>query len=251
MRDMIADDMVFGAIVTDPPYSSGGLTSGDRRRSVNAKYQLSGTAKHYPSFDNDNRDMRTHSLWCLEWMRLAKRLTLPGGLFLVFSDWRQNALTSDALQVAGWTYRGLVPWDKTEGSRPQKGLFRNQCEYIHVASNGDLPALADRANTYAPGCFRVPIKHNDKHHLTGKPVPLMRALLEVIPAGMPVLDPFCGSSSTLLAARSLHLPAIGIEQSSEYVNISRSRLWPDSPDSDEQAASTLSFLSTFKELPRA
>lgn len=227
MREMIQAKLKFGAIVTDPPYSSGGLTSQDRRKNPVRKYHQTGTAKQFPSFVNDMRDMRTHYFWTVDWLRLALQLTTPGGLLLIFSDWRQNALTSDALQVAGWTYRGLVVWDKTDGTRPQRGLFRNQCEYIHVASNGDMPPMRDRPNKFAPGCFRVPIIHKDKHHLTGKPVPLMIALLDVLPDNLPVLDPFAGSSSTLRAARTRGLAAVGIEMSPEYVAVSRSLLWPD------------------------
>lgn len=43
------------------------------------------------------------------------------------------------------------------------------------------------------------------------PVELARCLLMKTPAGMPVLDPFCGSGATLIAAKQLKRKAVGIE----------------------------------------
>ena len=42
------------------------------------------------------------------------------------------------LQWAGWIWRGTAVWDKGN-SRPQKGRFRQQAEYIVWGSNGDMP----------------------------------------------------------------------------------------------------------------
>jgi len=51
----------------------------------------------------------------------------------------QLPLTTDALQCAGYTWRGVVEWDKTEGLRPQLGRFRNQAEYVVWSSKGTMP----------------------------------------------------------------------------------------------------------------
>ena len=91
----------YDAVITDPPYASGGLSTAARDRDPRVKYQLSGTRKYYPTFANDNRDQRTHLMWSVRWMEQALRLTRPGGWLMVFTDWRQLPLTSDALQIAG------------------------------------------------------------------------------------------------------------------------------------------------------
>lgn len=62
-------------------------------------------------------------------------------------------------------------------------------------------------------------------HPTQKPVRLMRALIELTTVeGQLVLDPFCGSGSTLVGAQSSNRKYIGFEQDSEYCRIARERL---------------------------
>ena len=60
-------------------------------------------------------------------------------------------------------------------------------------------------------------------HPTPKPLRLMEHLVERCPAGT-VADPFAGSGSTLLAARSLNRKAIGIEIEERYCEIAAKRL---------------------------
>lgn len=63
------------------------------------------------------------------------------------------------------------------------------------------------------------------YHPTQKPVRLMKALIELATQkGQIVLDPFCGSGSTLVGAKMLERHFIGYELSSEYVKIANSRV---------------------------
>lgn len=64
------------------------------------------------------------------------------------------------------------------------------------------------------------------NHPTVKPLALMQYLVKLVtmPENNSILDPFCGSGSTLLACKSLGVRAIGIEQSEEYCEIIANRL---------------------------
>jgi site-specific DNA-methyltransferase (adenine-specific) len=60
-------------------------------------------------------------------------------------------------------------------------------------------------------------------HPHEKPVALLVEILRKAPAG-PVLDPCCGSGSTLLAARLLGRPAVGIELDERWIRVARERI---------------------------
>lgn len=211
----------YDAIITDPPYASGGMTTAERKASPASKYISS--CKHL-SFEADTRDQRSHLMWSILWMSEAFRLTRHGGWLMCFSDWRQLPTTSDALQVAGWTWRSIVTWDKTEACRPHQGMFRNQAEFILIATRGSIGREQDRPRVFPAGVFRHYLKPGDKQHLTGKPVPLMAHIMSVIPPQSSILDPFAGSGTTILAAQQMGHTAHGIELSPDYTRIARSRL---------------------------
>lgn len=106
-------------VIADPPYSSGGRTAAERTRLTSEKYRQSNAKSLLPEFLGDMRDQHAHGYWCSLWLGAALRLTRPGGVCFVWSDWRQLAATSDALQAGGWTWRGVVVWKK-RGGRPIK-----------------------------------------------------------------------------------------------------------------------------------
>ncbi|AMV03964.1 DNA-methyltransferase [Xanthomonas citri] len=209
----------FDALITDPPYASGGLTAAARARPPSTKYCRDGG---HADFVGDERDQRSHLKWMHLWLSECARVLKDGAPVLLFTDWRQLPLTTDALQIAGFTWRGITVWDKTEGVRPQLGRFRNQAEYIVWGSKGNMPL--DRRAPVLPGVIRESVRKGDKHHLTGKPTKLMRQLVRICVEGGHLLDPFAGSGTTLLAAKLEGFRWTGIEMTKHYMDVSRTRL---------------------------
>ncbi len=65
-------------VLTDPPYSSGGAMRSDRNMDTSAKYRMTNTLKEDPEFSGDNRDQRSLTLWCSDWMGMCHRATKSG-----------------------------------------------------------------------------------------------------------------------------------------------------------------------------
>jgi site-specific DNA-methyltransferase (adenine-specific) len=214
------------AIITDPPYSSGGAFRGDRMSSPNTKYTHTGVENRRPDFAGDNRDQRSFNYWCALWLSEALRVAKPGAPIVLFTDWRQLPSVTDAMQAGGWVWRGLAVWDKGEGARPTLGRFTNQCEYLVWGSAGEMSL--DRLNAAhrrtLPGLFRCPVKQADKHHVTGKPTDLMRQVVMSCEPGGLILDPFAGSGTTLVAAKREGYGYLGCELLLHYVEVAKQRL---------------------------
>lgn len=223
-------DASVDAMVTDPPYSSGGMFRSDRAVEPSAKYRgwsqnKDGTSRkpaaEYGTFGGDSRDQRSFMGWVSAWSFQALRTTVLGGHSFMFTDWRQLPAATDAVQFGGWTWRGLIVWDKGVG-RPMKGRFRNHLEYVVWSTNGAAKGTDDYPSTL----ITVPtVPTGSREHVTQKPTKLLKQLMRVVPGEAPtVLDPFAGSGSTLVAAKSLGHRAIGIEIDERYCEIAANRL---------------------------
>lgn len=207
-------------LLTDPPYSSGGLHVGQRTSSTSQKYLNASSHGKYVDFDFDNMDQRSWSFWCHSWLAAAYRALKPGGLVVCFIDWRQLPALTDVIQAAGFTLRGIAVWDKTPGrTRPRKGGFSQQAEFIVWASKGKIAG----ASVYLPGVFPVRLGQK-KQHLTEKPIELAREVVRLVPAGGVVCDPFAGSGTFLVAAKEAGLRWIGSELNPHYHEVATGRL---------------------------
>ena len=217
------------ALVTDPPYSSGGFTRGDRTADPRTKYSSheSAAADRLNHFGGDNRDQRAFLLWCTLWLSEALRVVKPGGVCAVWTDWRQLPTTTDAIQAGGWVWRGVAQWVKT-APRPQKGRFAAAAEYLVWGSAG---GMGDGTGACAPGAvFAEPVVLEsvvptaDRVHLTQKPDAVMEWALSIVPADGVVLDPFAGSGSTGVAALRTGRRFVGVEWEPSYHAIAEQRL---------------------------
>lgn len=211
------------ALITDPPYSSGGMVRSDRMGSTTDKYVQSDSGNRaLAEFTGDNRDQRSYAYWCALWLSEALRVVKPGGVALLFTDWRQLPATSDALQAGGWVWRGIVPWYKPV-ARPQAGRFTSSCEYVVWGSKGPMPV------DYTPGVKTLPGFYQaspprEREHQTQKPLDVMRSLVRIAEDGGTILDLFAGSGTTGVAAVLEGYRFIGAEMTDHYADVAAERL---------------------------
>lgn len=208
------------ALLTDPPYSSGGAFRGDRMMSSRTKYVSTGANHECHAFSGDNRDQRSYLAWSSLWMMTATHCCRDGAVAAVFTDWRQLPITTDAIQSGGWVWRGLAVWQKVN-ARPVLGRFTNQAEFVVWGTNG--PREVEGSAT--PGWIVADIDRGDERcHITQKPIAVMEWLLGPTREGELVIDPFMGSGSTGVAAVRRKRRFLGIEQDQKYFEVAKQRI---------------------------
>lgn len=209
------------ALITDPPYSSGGMVRGDRTQGTGDKYvSTTNVSGQGTDFTGDNRDQRAYAYWCSLWLSESLRIVKPGGIACLFTDWRQLPATTDALQAGGWVWRGLVPWYKPM-HRPMLGRYSNACEYVVWGSAGAMGTGEGKPSV--PGFYQAS-SPREREHQTQKPIEVMRHLIRLVPKGGTVLDPFAGSGTTGVAALIEGCNFIGAELSEHYHAVALARL---------------------------
>lgn len=200
------DSGLFDLICTDPPYGIDVDSAGFRSRTV-----------HHHNYEDSPDDART-LLSCIltEGFRVCK----PRANIFILCDIDLFGWLKEAAARAGWDpFRTPITWQKSdsEGMAPwgREG-FRRTTEWVFFARKGQR------------GLIHSPIdvlRHNrvgraDREYGPEKPVPLLTQLLGA--ASLPgdfVLDPCCGSGSTLVAARTLNMRALGIEKDEGAFNL--------------------------------
>lgn len=214
------DGVKFDAVVADPPYCSGGDVTTARSKRLTKYFEFLRLRPQVKEF-NDSMDQLSYGVFIsilLNGVRVL--LNAPGYVFL-FSDWRQLPVNLIVFQLSGLTPRGVIPWNK-KNSRPNPGVFRNQCEYVVW---GTLCGVSSR---YAMGYIEKSMKPvGARLHLTEKPVEVIEHLLKILPDGARnVFDPFAGSGSTGEACANLGLSFVGCDQEEEFIKIAEKRLQP-------------------------
>ena len=213
----LVDGKTVDLVLTDPPYSSGGLRFSDKRKPPSVKYQMTGTRKSYPEYTHDNMDGHSWGMFNHIWHTVIIPHMNNGAYLLQFTDYRQLPITIDTLQTSGLTYRGIIVWDK-RGGRPQKGLFRQQCEFIAYGTKGKYAG-----SFILPGMYSIHNNPAEKMHVVGKPVELMLELIKCVSENAIVLDCFGGSGTTLIACEMTGRKCFMMEISPEYCDIIRRR----------------------------
>ena len=77
---------VFDALITDPPYASGGWKPSEKNRTTTQKYSSMDKENALPDFDGDNRDQRSWTRWMAEWLSDARKACKPGAPVCLFGS---------------------------------------------------------------------------------------------------------------------------------------------------------------------
>ncbi len=195
-------------VVTDPPYVIGAVSTG-------SEASKSGTW----------HDMMNSAHWFSTWYRMCREhLLKPDGALWTFLNWRTLPVVQRAASDAGFKVESLLVWDKEWiGPGGTVGL-RPRYELVALLPMPEFQ-VPDRG---VPDVWQSKWSGHKPHgHPAEKPTDLLRRIIDASGKARPdalVVDPFMGSGSTLVAARELGVPAVGIEQHVPWLEVTRDRL---------------------------
>jgi len=182
----------FDLLLTDPPYGINYDSRGGNGLHWRKQYAT-------PKIQGDDKPFDPSFLWQygsrqIVWGADHFRNQLPStGRFLV---WQKESRSNDNLKFAD----AEMAWDTT-------GTL---CRAIYHRQNGFLN------DGYGNG--------EPRQHPTQKPLNVMLWCLSIANDAQSIVDPFCGSGTTLVAAKQLGRRAIGIEIDERYCEIAVQRL---------------------------
>jgi len=215
-------DNCLDAVITDPPYASGGILTIDKSKSTGEKYLNYADRAPFADFSGDMLGQISYKKLITDFLALSFSKLKNGGIVALFTDWRQYGLIYDCFLASDLTPRGCIVWDKTN-ARNILGRPKNQCEYILYASKGHLSTKRNVARNLK-GLISGIVNAKDRYHQTGKPTKVMEELLAICEPNSLILDPFAGSGTTCVACRNLGHDFIGFEKVSAIAKNATLRL---------------------------
>lgn len=195
-------DASVDCVCTDPPYFLPATHYSVRSRNFRSLSDLSILEHFYRSVFTE-----------------VRRILKPDGFAYVFCDGQSYPVFYTQAYPHFRALRPLI-WDKLVSFNGY--AYRHQHELILFCESEQSPAVKTGDGDILR-CRAVPIK--EREHLAEKPVELLAKLIKkTTPQNGIILDPFCGSASTCLAAQQEGFRYIGIEQNPAYIEIARSKL---------------------------
>jgi len=141
------------------------------------------------------------------------RILRPGGVVMIFADWRRMADLGYLASITGLRPSTCVAWVRT---RPGTGgLFRSSWDPILLVSRG-VPDAVDRAAIRNVVEADYPTK---RLHPYAKPIePFLHVMRRICRVGDLVVDPFAGSGVSCVAAELLGLKWEGCDVDPQYAD---------------------------------
>lgn len=168
-------------------------------------------------------------------LQQVRSYTEPAAVCFMCMDWAHYTEAMGAIEQAGCEAMNLCVWAKTNGG--MGSLYRSAHELVFVfkgrgakhRNNVQLGRFGrNRSNVWRyPGMNSFARRGQERAldlHPTVKPIAMVAdAILDVSKRGDIVLDPFCGSGTTILAAERTGRRGFGIELDPGYVDLTVSR----------------------------
>ncbi len=230
-------------IYADPPFFTGRARTLDRRTAV-------------PGYEDRWPRGRGHYIgWLVERIAALRTLLKPGGSLFLHLDWHAVHAAKVALDdVFGeHLFVNEIIWAYRTGGAGKRRLARKHDTLLFYANSPGykfhpLRERSDLAHRYgfanagvqvdARGAFRMTLlrdvweipalrgNHPERVPFpTQKPLALLRRVVALVTdPGDLVLDPFCGSGTTLVAALESGRRAIGVDTSRPALDLARARL---------------------------
>ena len=184
-------------VLTDPPYLA-----------------------HYRSRDGRTVANDDDAAWLKPAFAEIFRVLCRDSFCISFYGWHQADKFIAAWREAGFRLAGHLTFPKQYASTERFLQYRHENAYLLAKGNPQPPTQR------IPDVLEWKYSGN-KLHPTQKPLCVLTPLIQSFSRpGDIVLDPFCGSGSTLLAAKLQGRRFIGIELDSRYSEIARDRLRP-------------------------
>jgi DNA modification methylase len=198
----------YGFVIADPPYARAGAAHTSRTNTAGAHSAVVASDQFWEHWFSDQ--WRVIASVCEQW-----------ACAMIFSDYRTIGALERAIAASesGWTVSQCAVWDR--GSIGLGSPMRAQHELIAFARG---PAFKWDGRKDIANVFRCDWPYGSHpNHPSEKPVRLFKTLFEDFAHGR-IIDPFCGSASSGVAAKELGLAWDGIEMDAITAKVAAERL---------------------------
>lgn len=208
-------DKSVGAIITDPPFFCNiGRNSGP-----------TGGFGVDP-WENGDGTIESVSDWATAHAIEFARITRRGGAIVIMAGVHAVAAWMHAAEKAGliWMAELMVLWNT---GKPRKRNFGSLHTHIlwFTVPGARHTWNSDHHSIYSNILVADKVPIQDRLHPAQKPIELTTFLISLLTKpGDVVVDPFCGSGSTLISAVIVDRPYIGIDLSKQNCDITRRRV---------------------------
>jgi site-specific DNA-methyltransferase (adenine-specific) len=208
-------------VVTSPPYNLKNSTGNGMKDGRGGKWANAALLQGYSDYD-DCMPHEEYNKWQHECLLEMMRLIPEDGAIFYNHKWRvQAGLLQDRKEIVeGLPVRQIIIWRRKGGINFNQGYFLPTYEVIYLIAKRGFK-LSPKANALGDVWEFTQEMRND--HPAPFPIGLIQRIIGSTDSKL-VLDPFMGSGTTAVAAKSLGRHYIGIEISETYCELARRRI---------------------------